>query len=142
MKRRLPFIVATVIATLFIFSNSMQTAEISSQNSGGIADRILWIFGLLGQAPDRELVILIVRKTAHIAEFTLHGILLANCFEMPYNRRIIYILFFGLLTACIDEYIQLFSYGRAGMIQDVFIDFIGTIVGTAVAGVSYKFRRK
>ena len=142
VRRRLPFIVATALATLFIFSNSLQSAEVSSGESGVIVDaiaRILWGIGIDVQ---RDSLITFVRKSAHIAEFTLHGILLANCFEMQYKKRIIYILFFGLLTACVDEYIQLFSPGRAGMVQDVFIDFIGTVIGMLVVGASYRLRRK
>ncbi len=142
MKRRIPFIIATIITTFFIFNNSLQSAEVSAESSGRLVNILADILGLVKVYPKRELLVLFVRKTAHIAEFTLHGILLANCFEMQYKRRIIYILFFGLLTACIDEYIQLFSFGRAGMVQDIFVDFAGTVIGTAIAGISYKFRRK
>lgn len=142
MKRRLPFIVAVIIATLFIFNNSLQSADVSTASSGVIVDFVARLWAFFGQAADRELITVFVRKAAHIAEFTLQGILLANCFEIPYRRRIIYILFFGLMTACVDEYIQIFSSGRSSMIQDVFIDFFGTAIGAAVAGISYKFRRK
>lgn len=142
MKRRVPFIIATLIATFFIFNNSLESAEVSSESSGRLVNILADILGLIRVYPHRELLVVFVRKTAHVAEFTLHGILLANCFEMQYKRRIIYILFFGLLTACIDEYIQLFSPGRAGMVQDIFVDFAGTVIGMAIAGISYKFRRK
>lgn len=142
MKKRLPFIVATILATLFIFNNSIQSAEVSSGESGVIVDFILNLLSKVGLWINRDALMTFVRKSAHIAEFMLQGILLANCFEMQYKRRIIYILFFGLMTACIDEYIQLFSPGRAGMVQDIFIDFAGTVSGTVIAGLSYKIRRK
>ena len=38
----------------------------------------------------------------------------------------------GLLTAVIDETIQLFVEGRAGMIADVWIDFGGVVTGTLI----------
>ena len=142
MRKKLPFVVATILATLFIFNNSLQSAEVSAGESGVIVDFLARILSGLGIDAYKDALVIFVRKSAHIAEFTLQGILLANCFEMQYRRRIIYILFFGLLTACVDEYIQLFSPGRAGMVEDIFIDFLGTAIGTMVAGISYKFRRK
>ncbi len=142
MKRRLPFIVATVLATLFIFNNSLQTAEVSSAGSNIIVDFLQNILSWFKIYVNADALVVFVRKSAHIAEFTLQAILIANCFEMQYKRRVIYILFFGLLTACADEYIQLFASGRASMVQDIFIDFMGTVIGVLIAGVSYKFRRK
>ena len=142
MKRRIPFIIATLLATMVIFNNSLQSAEVSSQSSGLIAAFIRTVLSWFGVRPSADNLIFLVRKGAHIAEFTLQGILLANCFEMQYKRRIIYILFFGLLTACVDEYIQVFAPGRASLLADVFIDFSGTVIGALIAGISYKFRRK
>ncbi len=142
MRRRIPFIIATALATLFIFNNSLQSAEISSGESGVIVEFIEGILSGIGIDIQRGALVTFVRKSAHIAEFTLHGILLANCFEMQYKKRVIYILFFGLLTACIDEYIQLFSPGRAGLVQDIFIDFLGTVIGMLIVGASYRLRRK
>ncbi len=142
MKRRLPFIIATILMTFFIFNNSLQAADVSSKASGVIVDFFNSILRIFNLRLDEAALVHFVRKTAHIAEFTLHGILLANCFDMQYKRRVIYILFFGLLTACVDEYLQLFAMGRASMVKDIFIDFIGTIIGTLIAGISYKIRRK
>ena len=142
MKKRLPFIIATALMTFFIFRNSMQTAEVSLESSGVIVNFLNSILRIFDLRVNEAMLVHFVRKTAHIAEFTLHGILLAYCFDMQYKRRVIYILFFGLLTACVDEYLQLFSIGRASMVGDIFIDFIGTIIGTLIAGISYKFRRK
>ncbi len=142
MKKRLPFIVAAVIATLFIFNNSLQSAAVSTESSGRIVAFVSYILGFFGVAPDRAWLVGFVRKSAHIAEFTLQAILLASCFEMQYKRRIIYIFFLGLLTACVDEYIQIFSPGRAGMVADIFVDFAGTALGAAIAGISYRLRRK
>ncbi len=142
MRKRLPFIVATIIATLFIFNNSLQSAAVSTESSGRIVSFFAYILGFFRVYPDKAWLVTFVRKGAHIAEFTLQAILLANCFEMQYKRRIIYIFFLGLLTACVDEYIQVFSQGRAGMVQDIFVDFAGTALGTAVSGISYRLRRK
>ncbi len=138
VKKRLLFITGAVAVTLFIFGNSLQDAAESSAASGGIVDTVMHILAYLGFAPRRDIIVFAVRKTAHITEFAAQAVMLAGCFDFPYRRRIIYILFFGLFTACTDEFIQLFSDGRAGMIQDVFIDFTGTVLGTVFAGI---FRR-
>ena len=141
MKKRIPFIIAAVLATLWIFSNSIQTAEVSSVSSGRFTALLSRLISCFGGSAERDTLENIVRKTAHVAEFTLQGILIAACFGMPYRRRIIYILFLGLFTACCDEYIQYFTPGRGSMLQDVFLDFAGTVIGTAIMGFSYKFRK-
>ena len=142
MKKRLPFIIAALLATFWIFNNSMQTADLSSVSSGRFVSVLSMIMSKFGLASNKDILEVIVRKIAHVAEFTLQGILIAACFGMPYRRRIIYILFFGLLTACCDEYIQYFTPGRGSLLQDVFIDFGGTVIGTVIMGISYKFKRR
>ena len=141
MKKRIPFLIAAVLTTLWIFSNSMQTAEVSTVSSGRFTAILSKLISCFGALPEHDTLETIVRKTAHVAEFTLQGILIAACFGMPYRRRIIYILFLGLFTACCDEYIQYFTPGRGSLLQDVFIDFAGTVIGTAIMGFSYKFRK-
>ena len=63
----------------------------------------------------------------------------------PY-RYIPYVFFAGLGTAFVDETIQLFSEGRAGMITDMWIDFSGVVLGTAIMLLFYfvyqRIRRK
>ena len=142
MKQRTLFIIATVLATLFIFSNSLQSAELSSEASGVLVAAVSKVLSVFGYSPDADTVTYFVRKAAHLSEFTLHGLLLTGCFSMAFKRRIIYVLFFGLATGCIDEYLQLFSDGRASMVQDVFIDFAGTILGLWFFGITRKFRGK
>ena len=141
MKKRIPFVIAAVLATLWIFSNSAQTAELSTVSSRRFTAILFKLISGMGFLPDQDILEIIVRKTAHIAEFTLQSILIAACFGMPYRRRIIYILFLGLFTACCDEYIQYFTPGRGSLLQDVFIDFAGTVIGTVIMGFSYKFKK-
>lgn len=142
MKKRLPFIIAAILATLWIFTNSMQTADISTVSSDRIVNAVNGVLTHAGVTVNRDMLVTIVRKCAHMAEFTLQAILIAFCFKMPYKRRIIYIFFLGLLTACADEYIQYFVPGRASMLKDVFIDFVGTLCGTAIAGISCGIKRR
>ena len=123
---------AAVIA--FAFIHSSMPAEVSQGESGGVLDflvRILKAIGLSAELTDH-----IVRKAAHFTEFTAMGMLFtscAYCFDRfrPY-RFTSQIMLAGLSTAVIDETIQLFVEGRAGMIKDVLLDFSGVVTGFAV----------
>lgn len=42
-------------------------------------------------------------------------------------------LLLGLLAACVDEYLQQFSPGRAMQLSDVGIDFAGVCLGSGLA---------
>lgn len=121
--------------TAFIFWNSARTDVQSSHSSGRIVTVLSNVLAYFGVYQDYDLMQKIVRKAAHITEFGVQAMLIANSFSGKYKKRIIYILFLGLLTACTDEYIQLFSDGRSGLISDVFIDFSGTAAGTLLCGV-------
>jgi len=122
--------------TAFIFWNSAQPAVLSSQSSGGIVAVLRRLLANFGIYADFGLTEKIVRKTAHIIEFLVQAMLIAGCFSGKYRKRVVYILFLGLLTACTDEYIQLFADGRAGLISDIFIDFGGTALGTLAGRIS------
>lgn len=139
MKKRYLFIVLTGLMTAFIFWNSSKPAVESTTDS----NMFVGLFGLLlsrfGVKAELGILVAIVRKSAHITEFAIHAVLLSGCFTGKFRKRIIYILFFGLLTACTDEFIQLFSEGRAGLVTDIFIDFGGTVMGTGIFGL---FRKK
>ncbi len=138
MKKQIPFIIASILVTLFIFNNSFKIAELSSGDSRLLAQLIENLFSFLGLYSWADNAVLFARKSAHIFEFLLQAFMIAGCFYGKYKKRIIYILFFGLLTACIDEYIQLFVPGRAGLVTDIMIDFSGTAVGMALGALVYR----
>lgn len=142
MKKRTIFIIAAVIATLFIFENSLQSGDVSSKSSNAIADAVRKGWEFLGFTINRKTMNQFVRKTAHVLEFGLQGLFLTGCYSGKFSQRIIYVFFFGLMTACVDEFIQVFSDGRASMIQDVFLDFIGTAVGLLVYWFLHNLKRK
>lgn len=142
MKRKTLFRILAVMTTALIFSNSLKTAEVSSQTSGGIVDVILRILSWFDYYADPESMQNIVRKTAHFLEFSLQGFLLSGCFSRSFRKKSVYVLFLGLLTACTDEYLQLFFEGRGSQIQDVFLDFFGTAWGLVFSGIVDFIRRK
>ena len=138
-KSRIILLVLSVLWTIFIFSNSIATAEQSSENSSTIVNFLLNFINI-----DISFLTLVVRKLGHFSEFLLQGIFIGSFFLVSntYTKNIIYVMFLGLITAVTDEFIQLFSPGRSGMIQDVLIDFSGTITAVLVCGIIYLIYRQ
>ncbi len=129
----------TGLMIAFAFIHSSMSAADSSVESAEALDlltRIIHSFGFTLEMTDH-----IIRKLAHFAEFTVIGALLLSCaysFDRykPY-KYIFTVLFAGLFTAVIDEFIQLFSEGRAGMIVDVLLDFAGVLTGAGIMLLFY-----
>ena len=141
MKKKYWFMILALGMTAFIFWNSSQPAIQSSQSSGRIVTVLEKLLASFGVYADYGLTEKIVRKIAHITEFTVQAIFIAGCFSGKYRKRVIYVRFFGLLTACTDEFIQLFADGRGGLVSDIFIDFSGSCIGTLIGGI-LRHRRK
>lgn len=131
---RIIFTAAVVACVAFIFYNSAQIAEVSSEVSGTFT---VLLNETLSYLPV-EIVLSesVVRKLAHIAEFALLGFLFTFCLRV-YTKRLIafsaWPLLFGLFIAVCDEFLQKFIPGRSSQIRDIFIDFIGVCGGTAFA---------
>lgn len=118
-----------VIWMIFIFIMSSFNGNISSNQSGTIADLIYNLFDI----SDTEKVSLIVRKCAHVSEFFILGILVINLVS-KYNVKHIYFISFivCVLYASSDEFHQLFVPGRSGQVTDIFIDMIGVVLGLSI----------
>ena len=128
---RVIFTFALIGCIVFIFSNSLQIADVSEGASGrvlGILQGILRHLGLPGAA-DR-LTMHIVRKLAHFCEYLLEGFLLMLCLRVytrHFFKHVSWPMLGGLLTALTDETIQLFVPGRSGQVTDIWIDFSGVM---------------
>ena len=133
---RVLFTAALISCIWFIFSNSLQIAEVSEGSSGrvlGLMQGVLRRLGLPGAA-DR-LTMHIVRKLAHFSEYMLEGFLLMLCLRVytrHFFKHVSWPILGGLLTALTDETIQLFVPGRSGQVTDVWIDFSGVLTGLVV----------
>ncbi len=128
---------AALLGTVcFIFSNSMQTASVSSDASGlvlGLLQRVLRRMGYPGLAV--RLTDHMVRKAAHFCEYALEGFLLQLGVRL-FSRKLRFLSWpalLGLLTALADETIQLFFDGRGSQVTDVWIDFAGVLTGMTAA---------
>lgn len=120
----------TLLLVAFIFSNSMQNAEVSGASSGRIMaflNNLMSIFGI-----DFVFTQVIVRTLAHFCEFGLLGVLsmltMLSFFSVKAKSMLLSMLCFSLV-ALIDECIQLFSEGRAFEVSDLVIDITGGLLG-------------
>lgn len=137
MKKKYGLVLLTLLWAGLIFSFSLQPADVSSETSMGFARKVIgWFLPNFLQYMDRmskeqfDLFHYIVRKGAHFTEYFVLGIwsgLSAMQFSM--RRKKAAALGFCVLTASIDETIQLFVSGRAGRIQDVMLDGTGAAAG-------------
>lgn len=146
-KRQQIFIVLSLLLIFFIYSNSIQNGISSSNTSENFVsffDKInlfenkIYLFVQdifiklldLNKSEAKEVVI---RKIAHITEFTVLSFCILNSFSQNILKlklkQILLSINISFIVAFIDETIQLFSYGRSSQIQDVLIDFIGIIFG-------------
>lgn len=126
----------SVAAVIFIFSNSLQPASVSGAVSGGLLEKVNAFLTRAGLPGISEKLL---RKTAHICEFGLLGLLTAGaaaCISRVGNRRYLISLAFCIAVAGADEIIQYFVPGRACRFTDVLIDTSGVVFGTlAVAAM-------
>lgn len=123
--------IALVAFTLLIWGNSMRTATQSAQQSGSV---LMWMTPLLNALHlPVEGFHTILRKLAHFSEYGLLGVLWATELWLgthPQKGRGATIrLGFCMLTAFLDETIQLFVPGRSGEVRDIWIDTSGALLG-------------
>lgn len=141
MRKKI-LIVLTTIWICFIFFNSFQTGSVSGSYSGTLVAFIYDILLSIGLEVNPSTLSLIIRKSAHIFEFFILGILIIYIFleiKIQDKYRIIYSFVIALLIAIIDETIQTFIPGRAGSPIDVLIDTIGIILGILLIIISNLF---
>ena len=135
---RWPWIAAFVLMICFIWGNSLVPGEESGALSHGVLE---WAQGVLAGAglPWEWLTDYIVRKTAHFTEYLALGLVGMQAFgahRRPFCLPAA-ILTVALLLAVpsLDECIQLFVSGRAGMVADVLLDCAGALTGVAVTAL-------
>ena len=119
----------TALFTLFIFYNSSLPGYESGHISALVTGFLLHIANFVQITLEGD-VEHTVRKLAHFLEFTVLCWLVCKTyvvFGVSNRASDGYILLFCLLVAVIDEYIQLFSPGRASMVKDVLLDFSGAL---------------
>lgn len=136
------------VVTLLIWGNSMRTSTQSVQQSGSLLVFLTPWLTALGIQPEGFHTIL--RKLAHFSEYGLLGVLWTmELWLGPHRekrRGAMERLSFCMLTAFLDETIQLFVPGRSGEIRDVWIDtagaWTGIVITTCLVCIAMKFRNR
>lgn len=129
--------VCVALWTLFIWSRSLMSAQASTADSNAVA---AFLMGLLGWSERPAWLTLVIRKTAHFAEFAVLGVLWGACGRL-YSLRFVWA--FGALVGAVDECLQFFAPGRGPMVTDVMIDTAGYLCGwLLVLWVAHRRRRK
>lgn len=149
-KRRIIYNVTVWLLTFFwlcvIFYFSSMPSSKSDEQTSFVISLLNNLFGI--ETSQWELVekfgILqsidfFVRKTAHLTEYAVLGVLSFLSFKelsLMFQRRRLFqmsaSLLFCLVYAASDEIHQMFVPGRSAMVRDVLIDFCGSVIGVGV----------
>mgnify|MGYP004574907529 FL=1 len=137
MKRWILYIVLCLIV-FFIWDNSLQNGGTSDGFSLIFAKWIAPIANKLGFYGNIWALNRIIRKLAHLTEFTiLGGVLYVVLRRYIEYGTVVKTIVVGIVIASLDEFIQLFSLGRSSQLSDVLIDTVGIIIGISVVKLTY-----
>ena len=140
MKRWILYILLGLIL-FFIWDNSMQNGGSSDGFSLLFAANFAPIVNKLGFHGNIWTLNRIVRKLAHLTEFTiLGGVLYTILRRYITYGTVIKTIGLGMLIASLDEFIQLFSPGRSSQISDILIDTVGVVIGILVVKLVHYIR--
>ena len=138
MKRWMLYILLGLIV-FFIWDNSMQNGGSSDGLSLLFAETFAPIVNKLGFHGNIWTLNRIVRKLAHLTEFTiLGGVLYAILRLYIKYGTVLKTTGLGMAIAILDEFIQRFSPGRSSQFSDVVIDTIGVIIGIFLVKLAYR----
>lgn len=145
-KGKMAFCITLVVLNVaFIWGNSLMSQKMSSAFSQLIG-RIISLFlpgeGAAASGTGHG----ILRKVAHVLEFTSLAFFLSWLFRMLYEEKWKYFVLpisIGVVIASIDELLQRLIPGRGPRLRDVGIDTIGLILGVcAMWGLAALVRRR
>ena len=137
MKRCILYILLGLIV-FFIWDNSLQNGGTSDGFSLIFAKWIAPIANKLGFYGNIWALNRIIRKLAHLTEFTiLGGVLYVVLRRYIEYGTVVKTIVVGIVIASLDEFIQLFSLGRSSQLSDVLIDTVGIIIGISVVKLTY-----
>ena len=133
------FVICTLLTLIFIFGNSLEGSDESGEKSGRLFAFLNETLGLT------FLTHHIVRKIAHVVEFSLLGFFAEGVFLIALNLifkkyigriSLVFTVLFGLITALLDETVQIFSE-RGSRVTDAWIDFSGVMLGSLTCLLLY-----
>ena len=142
MKRWILYIVLGLIV-FFIWDNSLQNGGTSDGFSLVFAEKLAPIAHHLGFQGNIWTLNRIIRKLAHLTEYTiLGGVLYAILRRYIEYGTVFKTIGLGMAIAILDELIQIFSPGRSSQFSDVVIDTIGVVIGILLIKLAYSIGQK
>ena len=130
-----------------IFYFSAQPAADSTVTSNSTAMLLYRIYRFLGLHGASEYDFLetympVIRKTAHLIEFMILGILVTvNVREYKNKNALLWTLLLSSAYAISDELHQLFVINRSCEIRDMLIDCLGAYVGIFLCHMFYEWKK-
>lgn len=135
--------IGVALCTLFIWSQSLLSAQASTMVSETIKNEVAWMWTATAPVQVGGTIIsfsYVIRKLAHLAEFGVLGLLWGGTTRV-YDRRWLWL--WGLSTGAIDECLQFLAPGRAPMAADVVLDTAGYLCGAALLlSVTHLWKKK
>ena len=142
MIARAVFLLLIIISAVMIFMFSSQDASASAKTSESVTSKIVKIINPSQngkteqeQAAALESIGGVVRKIAHVLEFSFLGIWV-SLFISTFSKKAVFMIAvstaFCMVFAVLDEVHQIFVPGRSCEISDMAIDTVGALIGAAV----------
>lgn len=133
MKRKW-IIFAIVICILFIWFQSAVSESRSASESDWFTKKIITpLIQKMGyEKANRD----VVRKVAHVVEFTLLSVFAS----LYWKGKVVPSLYTGFSVAFLDESLQVIT-GRGALITDIWIDLAGVAIGTAIGTGLWKLKK-
>ena len=126
-------LVATALWLWFIYSRSLQNADVSDAESGAVLGFLERFFPFLDM--------FLVRKLAHFTEYFILGALLYLDWRLLTKGSLWLPLAASLLFAASDELLQTRVPGRSGQLSDVLLDFCGAALAVCVLYLFSRIRK-
>lgn len=123
----------------FIFSNSLQSGEVSSKISQQVTQTAGHLLSQFHISIPFEFLHKYIRKLAHFSEFCLLGILVSLAIiTCPlFKSRLLNFILFLIMIPATDEIIQHFIPARTSAFTDVLIDISGMLAGGLITYIIY-----
>lgn len=143
-KSRTRWTIAFAIWLCVVWGHSLMSGDLSSFESSRFVFLLRPIFALFGNS-DERLMTLVIRKGAHLSEYTVLlviGFRMARAWFGASRRAWALVAAIWVVTPCVDETIQRFTPGRAGVFTDVLIDMSGGLLGILIACLYARAQRR
>lgn len=127
-----------------IWGHSLVPAQGSDAESLAVVEVVRLPFEAFG-VTDVGVMNHLVRKGGHFCEYLMLGLLATRALRPSFSRplrRVVPTLGIGAAVPIIDETIQLFVPGRAGMVTDVALDMCGFACALALVGLARHLGRR